>query len=301
MYTRIIAPLDGSALAERVVPYARTLARELRLPVTLLQVIDPNLIASFSHPAKKPGFDNVAAGMKASSVDYLRKLAPLFGEFVKVDPSVEIGNPAEAIVGKAASDPNILIAMTTHGHSSSQRWVMGSVAGKVLRAARNHLLLVRPDDEPVKINEEILLKTVLVPLDGSRLAETVLPVAMELAQVMRAQVILLRGYALAMSIYGADEDFAPQIDQLNARLRVEAKEYLDRKVRELKEKGLEKVSSVLLEGSGPTEIIDFAKKTPDSLVAMCTHGRSGIGRWVLGSVTERVAQYSGDPVLIVRA
>ena len=301
MYTRIIAPLDGSPLPERVVPYVRTLARELRLPVTLLQVIDPNLIASFSHPAQKPHFDDIAAGMKAKSVGYLRELAPSFGEFVKVDPSVEIGNPAEAIIGKAAGDPKILIAMTTHGRSSGQRWVMGSVAGKVLRAARNHLLLVRPDDEPVKINEEILLKTVLVPLDGSKLAEKALPVAMELAQAIRAEIILLRAYALAMSIYSADEDFAPQIDQLNGRLRVEAEDYLDRKVRELKEKGIEKVSSVLLEGPGPTEIIDFAKKTPDNLVAMCTHGRSGIGRWVLGSVTERVAQYTGDPVLIVRA
>jgi nucleotide-binding universal stress UspA family protein len=237
--------------------------------------------------------------LKQSSVDYLRKLIPSFGEFVKVEQSVQIGNPAETIIAKAASDPKALIAMTTHGFSHGQDWVMGSVAGKVLRAARNHLLLLRPDDEPVKINEESCLKTILVPLDGSKLAETVLPLAMELVPAMRAEIVLLRAYALAMSIY-SDEDFAPRIEDLNARLKIESEHYLDRKVEELKDNGIEKVSAVLLDGPGATEIIDFAKKTPDNLVMMCTHGRSGVGRWILGSVTERVAQYSGDPVLIVR-
>jgi nucleotide-binding universal stress UspA family protein len=69
----------------------------------------------------------------------------------------------------------------------------------------------------------------------------------------------------------------------------------------LKAKSVGKVSLVLLEGFGPAEIIDFARKTPGNLIAMCTHGRSGMKRWVLGSVTERVVQASGDPVLVVRA
>jgi len=62
-----------------------------------------------------------------------------------------------------------------------------------------------------------------------------------------------------------------------------------------------KVSHILLVGSGADEIIDLARSTPDNLIAMCTHGRSGVGRWVLGSVTEKVVRHSGDPVLVVRA
>jgi len=72
-------------------------------------------------------------------------------------------------------------------------------------------------------------------------------------------------------------------------------------VEALKAMGLAKVSSVVLEGSGADEIIHFAQTHPDSLVAMCTHGRSGVKRWVLGSVTEKVVRHSGDPVLVVRA
>jgi nucleotide-binding universal stress UspA family protein len=76
---------------------------------------------------------------------------------------------------------------------------------------------------------------------------------------------------------------------------------MERMAEELKGKGMDKVSAVVVEGLGAAEIIDFAQKTPDNLVAMCTHGRSGVGRWVLGSVTERVVQNSGDPVLVIRA
>jgi len=301
MYTKILVPLDGSELAEGVLPYVRSLARELQLPVTLLQVIDPDIISAFADPAQKHYFDNVAAGMKMSSADYLRKLVPSFAHSLKVDAAVEIGKPAETIVSKAASDPGTLIAMATHGRSGIQRWIMGSVADKVLHATGNHLLLVRPRGEPTTINEAAPLKSIVIPLDGSGLAETVLPYAIELAQKLKAEIILLRAYALPASIYNVTDEYVPNLEQLNAQLRSETKEYLDGKVQELKGKGVDKVSGILLEGYGAAEIIDFAKKTPANIVAMCTHGRSGVGRWVLGSVTERVVKNSGDPVLVIRA
>ncbi|MGH7846607.1 MAG: universal stress protein, partial [Candidatus Binatia bacterium] len=160
-------------------------------------------------------------------------------------------------------------------------------------------LLIRPGGKPT--NEEAPLKTIVIPLDGSGLAETVLPYAMELAQKMKGEIVLLRAYALPVSIYSGTDDYVANLEELNAQLREEAREYLDEKVQELKRKGIEKVSAVLLEGYGAAEIIEFAKKTSANLVAMCTHGRSGVGRWVLGSVTERVVQNSGDPVLVIRA
>jgi nucleotide-binding universal stress UspA family protein len=301
MYTKIIVALDGSELAEAVLPYVRALARGLGLPVTLLQVIDPEIISAFANPAQKRYFDDVAAGMKVNSTDYLRRLIPSFPKSVKVDASVEVGTAAEVIVSAGASHSGALIAMATHGRSGLQRWIIGSVADKVLHAASNHLLLVRPQDAPPRTGEEESLKSLVVPLDGSILAETVLPHAIELARGLGAEIILLRSYALPLSMYSGTDDYVPNIEELNAQLREEAQEYLDGKVAELKGKGITKVSAVLVEGSGAAEIIDFAKKTPANLVAMCTHGRSGVGRWVLGSVTERVVQRSGDPVLVIRA
>ena len=84
-------------------------------------------------------------------------------------------------------------------------------------------------------------------------------------------------------------------------VKEEAGAYLETKVNELRQNGVEKVSSILLLGSGADEIIDLARTTPDNLIAMCTHGRSGVKRWALGSVTEKVVRHSGDPVLVVRA
>jgi nucleotide-binding universal stress UspA family protein len=84
-------------------------------------------------------------------------------------------------------------------------------------------------------------------------------------------------------------------------LETEARSYLAEKVEELKQKGLTKVSAVVDFGYGAEEIIALGRKTPDNLIAMCSHGRSGIKRWVLGSVTEKVVRHSGDPVLVVPA
>jgi nucleotide-binding universal stress UspA family protein len=276
------------------------LARGLELPVTLLQVIDPEVFASFADPAQKRHFDRIVAGMKPKSADYLRNLGHSFAPSVKVDQLVEIGHPAEIIVAGAAGDPGTLIAMGTHGRSGFQRWTLGSVADKVLHAAANHMFLIRPHGESGKATQEAAIKTIVVPLDGSVLAEKVLPHVAVLAKTMRLQVILLLAHSVRVQAFGEDVH-TPRFDRVVARIRKEAQVYLEAKVEQLKAGGLDTVSCVLLEGYPEEEIVAFAQKTADNIVAMCSHGRSGIGRWVLGSVTERVVRNSADPVLIIRA
>jgi nucleotide-binding universal stress UspA family protein len=84
-------------------------------------------------------------------------------------------------------------------------------------------------------------------------------------------------------------------------VRDEANEYLEKKVAEVKKLGLNKVTAVTKEGFAGDEIIAMGRRTPDNLIAMCSHGRTGVRRFVLGSVTETVVRHSGDPVLVVRA
>jgi len=116
---------------------------------------------------------------------------------------------------------------------------------------------------------------------------------------MNLEVVLLRVYAPLRAAYVADE-YMPDLTRISKEIRGEAQSYLEQRVQQLQGEGLERVSSLLLEGDGAGEIVDMARRTRGSLVAMCTHGRSGIGRWVLGSVTERVVRHSADPVLVVR-
>jgi nucleotide-binding universal stress UspA family protein len=92
----------------------------------------------------------------------------------------------------------------------------------------------------------------------------------------------------------------PAIGELAEKIKGEATDYLQAKVEELQAEGIERASFVVIEGNGSEEIIELAQKTANTMVAMSSHGRSGIGRWVLGSVTDRVVCYSGDPVLVIR-
>jgi nucleotide-binding universal stress UspA family protein len=172
------------------------------------------------------------------------------------------------------------------------------VAEKVLRGTTNPLLLVRAT-EYGKSEGEITIKKVVVPLDGSPLAEKVLPHVTALAKEMAFETVLLRAYNLRQ-VLSTFEDYIPDWDVLEAEARAEAMSYLDDKVRELKSQGLSGISSRVSEKEAAQEIIDVAAE-PNSLIAMCTHGRSGVKRWVLGSVTEKVVRHSNSPVLVIPA
>ena len=119
---------------------------------------------------------------------------------------------------KAAADKNTVIVMATHGCSGIQRWLLGSVADKVIHGATNHLFLVRASEQG-KPDGEAALKTVIVPLDGSPLAEQVLPGVVDLAKKMKLKVVLMRAYALPPAISAEDYGFysADLLDILSLR------------------------------------------------------------------------------------
>ncbi len=294
MYKKILVALDGSDLSEGILPYARSFAKTLKIGVELLHVIDPTLRPTTVEHGR---YRDMLIAEREKNGDYLKKVAISFSDALTVDCTVEVGNPAEVIVDRAAADTGTLIAIATHGRSGVQRWLLGSVADKVLHAANNHLLLVRTTEETRNI-EAVSLKSVLVPLDGSGLAESVIPHVVELAKEMKFEIVLLRVFGFPTGYYAEGYSLDERLWDL---IRDEAKDYLEEKVKQLKSEGLTGVTSVLLEGFAAERIIDLAQKTPQNLVAMCTHGRSGVGRWVLGTVTDRVVRHSGNPVLVIRA
>jgi nucleotide-binding universal stress UspA family protein len=297
MYTRMLVPLDGSKVAEQVLPYARFLAKSLGIPTELLGVVDPETLVAFANAAQGRPLDTLVAETMSRSAIYLETTARSF-QGAQVKSSVAKGKPEDEVIERAAADKNTLIVMATHGRSGLQRWLLGSVADKVLHGATNHLLLIRASDQG-KTDGEAPLKTVIVPLDGSPLAEQALPVVVDLAKTMDLQVVLVRAYALPPTI--SAEDYGYYSAELLDHLESEARDYLQGKINEIKQKGIATVTSVVNTGYGAEEIITLARNTPDNLIAMCTHGRSGIQRTVLGSVTDRVVRHSGDPVLIVQS
>jgi nucleotide-binding universal stress UspA family protein len=287
MYIKILVPLDGSELAEQILPYARVFAEGLKIPVHLMHVDEPGATTAYAPP--------LGGG------DYLAAVAArFFSRSIPVSQQVEHGKPAEVIVERAGAESGTLIAMATHGLSGLQRLLLGSVAYKVVHMAKNPLLLIRPEQardpmSPVQLN------ALFVPLDGSGLAEAICPVAIDLALCLNLEVSVVRVYMPpAESAVIGDGVILDVGHRLRERIREEVATYLDGKVQQLQADGVRRVSSIAIEGDAAGEIIDLARKTPNNLIAMSTHGRSGIQRWVLGSVAEKVIQHSGDPVLVVR-
>lgn len=298
MYTRMLVPLDGSTISEGVLPYARTFANALALPVHLLQVMDPDMLIP-SVAARQGLSDNILTINREHNGDYLKEIAASFSNPAAVSSSVIVGKPAEAIMEVAATDRDTLIAIATHGRSGVRRWLLGSVAEKVLHGADNDVLLIRATAQ-IDRKTTAQLKRLVVPLDGSELAEEALRCGVELAKKMNLEIILLRVYVAPGAAYSTGS-YAPEWKSLDQVVRQKANEYLEDKTKQLRNQGLEQLSFRMAEGSTAEQIIEAARERPDSLIAMSTHGASGVGRWVLGSVTERVIRHSDTAVVVVRA
>ena len=142
-----------------------------------------------------------------------------------------------------------------------------------------------------------MYRKILVPLDGSPLAERALDQAIKLAKVFDSEIILFQVVHF-MPIYGSPELVAPLI--VDEKQKEYAEKYMTKITRETEDKGL-KVRSVVKTGQQvAVEIIDFAKENGVELIIMCTRGRSGISRWVLGSTAHKVLVRAETPILLLR-
>jgi nucleotide-binding universal stress UspA family protein len=136
------------------------------------------------------------------------------------------------------------------------------------------------------------IKRILVPLDGSGCAENIIPKVENLAMNLKASIALLRvAYAHTF----------PGVDPTEAELKAvrEAEEYLGGLEKRLKAKGI-KVDSHVRYGNEAEEILNHASMEDIDLIAMSTHGRSGVGRWLIGSVAEKVLRHSPKPIFLAR-
>jgi nucleotide-binding universal stress UspA family protein len=143
------------------------------------------------------------------------------------------------------------------------------------------------------------LNTLIVPLDGSALAEQALPHAAALAKALQLRMVLVRVTSTLADL--AADGFYEVTQVLIDALEKDALDYLDQQVSTLQQQGLKDVDRRHPSGSAARTIIDVARETPRSFIAMCTHGRSGVQRWALGSVADQVVSHVAVPVLVIRA
>jgi nucleotide-binding universal stress UspA family protein len=297
MYSKIVVPLDGSATAEAVLPYVEALAVGFKTSVELLSAFDIGAMAAHISDEKMHHLDTMIANEEKNRIGYLEQTAKRFSRF-PTERKVVRGKPEDVILETASKEGDTLIAMATHGRSGTDRWLLGSVAEKVLRGTTHPLFLVRAAVAQ-RISERVI-DSIVVPLDGSPLAEKILPTVANWARVLDIEVTLIRAFEFPTAAYYGSEDALPDYDAFSQDARRHAAEYLKAKEDALVAEGVRTVSILTLQGTAADEIIGYARTTTRGLVAMSTHGRSGVRRWMLGSVTEKVVRHGTEPVLIVR-
>jgi nucleotide-binding universal stress UspA family protein len=306
MYKRILVPLDGSELAEVALPYSEELAEKLDSEIILVNVRshgeDPD------NPEHRVYLSKTAATIEQN----IRKSHDLLpGQKIKVDSAI-IGSPgllthaAEEILDYAEQENVSLIVMATHGRTGIKRWALGSTTDKVVRAAKCPVLIIRASmDTPDKIK----LDRLLVTLDESRESETVLPHIESLASKLKAKVTLLHVVVPPYHIYPTTEGAGyyvggaivkvPYSEAELRPLKEGAREYLQKVSHKLSGQGIEADYEVRT-GPAGEKIIEAAEESGVDLVAMSTHGESGLSRWEHGSIADKVLHAGSTPLLLVR-
>lgn len=296
MWERILVPLDGSNLAELALPYAEELAAAFNSEVILVHVSEP-AESQYRH-MHQLYLEEMAGQMSNRIKDYrIDMVSPV----VTVSPVVLPGEPAEEIIDYAEKNNIGLIIMASHGRSGIMSWATGSVANKVLRATRVPVLLIRVIKPPQRAPGKHLLNRIILPLDGSEAGEAAVPYIQELIDRLESEVILFGVVPAgqhARTVGGLDYILYPE--QHLELVKAEAREYLEGVYHRLTgRKGTVRVEIKV--GDVAREIIEFAEETSASLIAISSHGRSGIAKWVFGSIAHKILQASNTPVLVVRA
>jgi len=301
MSSRILVPLDGSPLAEQALGCAIALARALPAELVILRAV--SIPPDTQEVLGSAGLEVAALReqVEEEASTYLREVArELEDVHLSVQQVVRHGPPSEAIVDYAAEGDIRQIVMTTHGRTGISRWTHGSVAERVLQAASVPVLMVRAEERKLHISPpQVSLRRILVPLDGSKVAEQVLSSATDIAQALDAEMILFQVPIIHVSGSLSGDWYLPIHGVLETATQ-DAEAYLDRVAAGLREEGVT-VSTAMRIGGVADSIIGYAQANQVNLIAMCTHGRTGLGRWLLGSVADRVLRGSRVPILLVRA
>jgi len=278
MFERILVPLDGSELAESVLHQVGRLLRRKDAELLLLRVVT-------LPPAVEGDVGTPLDLLRSRAAEYLQGVELRLSEQgARVRSKVVEGFAADAILETAKNERATMIAMSTHGRTGLARWVFGSVAEKVLRASPIPVLAVPSfmgsggDAFPTGARE-LPFRKILVPIAAADLSLEIVPAVIEFAKLFESRI-------LALNVCEGPECAVPvhQMRQAYERFR----------------EASVSVEPLVKQGDAALQILEACRETGADLIAMTTHGHSGISRWVLGSVAEKVLRGANAPLLVLR-
>jgi nucleotide-binding universal stress UspA family protein len=295
MINHILAPLDGSSLAECVLPHVVACARAFGARITLLRVLD-EMTSEGAVPISPVNWHLV----RAQGQRYLEDVAERLGELgCEVDTVLLEGKAAEEIISYADQNDVDLTILSSHGRSGLYRWNASSVAQKVILEAKTSILIVRAYRATEAPPHDFCYDKILVPLDCSRRAECVLPVVSMLAQDSDA-TLLLAHVAVPLQLPRRapltehERALVAEVAELNMKT---AEAYLQETRANLSVKSEVHLMS---EHDAASALHDLADAEEPDLIVMCAHGHTGARRWPFASLALNLIVYSSVPLLVVQ-
>lgn len=296
----ILVPLDGSPFGEHALPTALAIARRRPMRIALAhvhQLIMPT-IAAAEAPVFDPTLDELLRQQETAYLeDVSRRLRAIWdGPITRTLLEAPV---VEALAHHAEVLGAELIVLSTHGHSGLARAWLGSVADRLIRQSPVPTLVVRPGAGAPDLNQEPALRHILIPLDGSPLAEKAITLALEIGQLTQAH------YTLVLVVEPAHRNFLiggaePQVDlEAESAAWKQATDYLDEVASRLRAQGHTVWTEARI-GSPAAAILESAAANGADLIAMTTHGRGGVARLLMGSVADKVLRGATVPLLVSR-
>lgn len=289
MFERVLVPTDGTDASDRAVEHGLTVADAVGAEVHALYVIDDRAVTDQLSDDDREAMLAAAEEVGRDATDAIVERGADLG--VDVTAELRRGVPHETVIAYANEVGADLIAMGTHGRTGPERFVLGSTAERVVRAADAPVLTVRTGARRAADGEPY--EDVLVPTDGSDAAEAAAERAVDLAQQWGATVHLL--YVVDTSVYRYVD-----VPRSIVGLLREGGEETTAALTELAEAADVRVTRAVRKGRPSEEILDYADETDADLVVMGTRGRTGLPEVTMGSTTARVVRTADLPVLTVK-
>ena len=287
MFERVILPLDGSKTGEMVLPYAYEIAAKAGKEIVLAGVCEDD---TDKYRIYVSYLSSLSEEIMSSLQSYGIK------EKLLVKSEILKGNPADEIIRYAQENTNNLLVMSSHGYTDVQPPFIGNVVNKVLSKIYNPVVLIKKPVDSKVYERGNLIKRMLVPLDGSGLGEGIIPYAARMAESMNADISLFN----AMYPWGLGlGEVGPTYEEEEAR-KAKVISYLDKVGEDFRNRGIN-TDCVAITGFAGQEIVAYADGKNADLIAMTTHGRTGLLRYVFGSVAYKVIHSGDTPVLLVRS
>ncbi len=294
VFTRIVVPLDGSALAEQALPFAQAVGGDAA-EFTLVTVLPPATARRDLLGRIVEAIPDVQAKAETAAREGLLGAARTWlGERPRVQVEIAAGDPATEILRIAEERDADLIVLAGHGRGAIGRLAFGSVADRVAHVSPVPVMIVRPRDATTEM-APAAVDRLIVPLDGSDFAARALPVAQALARQLGVSILLVRAVDM-IEVLGPVADTLKIPPEIVDDAETEARRSLDEVAASLRSSGIETDAGVWI---GPVFSAIAEEAKPGDLVVLCSHGQSGVTRWLLGSVAEKLVREGPVPVILV--